>query len=103
MFLIQELNSAGIYALKMYLMGIPVTVSVDEILPFYGASPKNLEFAKAPSDHGLWMPILEKAAAKLFGNYEMLQGGGMGPAVQMMTGAPFYWMDSQDYSANDLW
>ena len=107
MFIIQELNSAGIYALKLYLMGIPVTVSVDEFLPFAGASPNHLEFARAPSDHGLWMPILEKAGAKLFGNYEMLQGGMIGPAIQMMTGAPFYrmWHDDKDknYTADSLW
>ncbi len=45
MFQIQQLNSAGIYSLKLYLMGIPVTVSVDEYLPFYGQSPEYLYYA----------------------------------------------------------
>ena len=33
-FLTQNLNNAGVYALKFYLLGVPVTVSVDEQLPF---------------------------------------------------------------------
>ena len=49
------------------------------------------------------MPILEKAAAKLFGNYEMLSGGWMGPAIQMMTGSPFYDTEHTDVAVDELW
>lgn len=49
------------------------------------------------------MPILEKAAAKLFGNYEMLSGGFMGPAIQSLTGAPYYDMMHDDYSVDGIW
>ena len=40
-FLTEELNAAGLYALQMYVMGIPVTVVVDDFLPFwdYGEKP----------------------------------------------------------------
>ena len=49
------------------------------------------------------MPLLEKAGAKLFGNYEMLSGGLMGPAVQMLTGAPYFDTDHGAVSSEDLW
>lgn len=65
----------------MYLMGIPVTVTVDEFLPFSYRSENGLIYGKPSHDGALWMPILEKAAAKLFGNYELLSGGWMGPAI----------------------
>ena len=103
MFLIQELNTAGIYALKMYVMGIPVTVSVDEFLPFDKESANGLFYGRFSPDKGLWMPILEKAAAKLYGNYETLINGYTGAAIQMMTGAPFYRMFTKDVSVEDLW
>ena len=74
----------------MYVMGIPVTVSVDDHLAMYSMRADSTAFAHRSPDHGLWNLILEKAAAKLFGNFEMLSGGWMGPAVQAMTGAPFY-------------
>ena len=37
----------------------------------------------------MWGPILEKAIAKVYGNFEHTQGGAMGKAVRLMTGAPF--------------
>ena len=30
MFLTHHLNSAGVYAMKLYVLGVPVTVTVDE-------------------------------------------------------------------------
>ena len=34
-FHIESLNSAGIYALDLFIMGIPVTVTIDDYLPFW--------------------------------------------------------------------
>lgn len=87
----------------MYMMGIPVTVTVDEFLPFSYAGEKGLVYGSASPDSAMWMPILEKAAAKLYGNYEMLSGGWMGPAVQSLTGAPYFDMRHSDYGIDELW
>ena len=81
LFLIDHLNDAGVYAVQLYVMGIPVTVTVDEYLPFYYPDDDYMIYGRKSNDGALWMPILEKAAAKLFGNYEMLSGGWMGPAI----------------------
>ena len=100
-FVTDKLNKAGVYTVNMYMLGIPTTVTVDEFLPARKNSEWDYDnqeyvdfwaptFAVASRDNSLWMPILEKAAAKLYGNYEMLQGGFMGPAVQSLTGAPYY-------------
>ena len=80
LFVTDELNNAGVYSVTLYMMGIPVTVTVDDYLPFESGT-SDLVYASASSDKALWMPILEKAAAKLYGNYEMLSGGMMGPAI----------------------
>ena len=79
-FLIENLNTAGVYAVKLHMMGIPVTVVVDDYLPFWN-NTEDLIYGKEGPDNSLWMPILEKAAAKLFGNYEVMVGGWMGPAI----------------------
>ena len=103
LFEIENLNTAGVYSVNMYIMGIPVSVTVDDHLTFWSHSPRGLTYGSASPDGGLWMPILEKAAAKLYGNYELLQGGWMGPAVQSMTGAPYYETYHEDMSVSDLW
>lgn len=74
----------------MFVMGIPVTVTVDEIIPFYNQHEDSTVFGHKSPDKGLWNLILEKATAKLFGNYEMLAAVRMGLVVQAMTGAPFF-------------
>ena len=84
-------------------MGIPVTVTIDDYLPFYNYANTSLLYAKEGPDKSLWMPILEKAAAKLFGNYEFLEGGVIGPAVQALTGAPFYDVDNSAMGEDELW
>ena len=86
-------------------MGMPVTVTVDDYLVFDNGY-NSLEFAGLGNDGSLWGPILEKAAAKLYGNYEMLQGGWMGPAVHMLTGAPYFetWHEGDsDEEAEKMW
>ena len=79
-FHIESLNSAGVYSLDLFIMGIPVTVTIDDYLPFW-KNTNALLYAQVGPDHSLWMPILEKAAAKLYGNYEVMVGGWMGPAI----------------------
>jgi hypothetical protein len=81
LFEIEDFNTAGVYALNMYVMGIPVTVTVDEYVAMYNKHEDGTVYGHRSPDHGIWNIILEKAAAKLFGNYEMLSGGWMGPAV----------------------
>ena len=34
-FHIESLNSAGVYSLDLFIMGIPVTVTIDDYLPFW--------------------------------------------------------------------
>lgn len=40
-------------------------------------------------DNGLWAPLLEKAFAKLYGNYKHLGGGQTYSAINAMTGSPW--------------
>lgn len=64
---------------------------------------ESLVYAKPSPDGALWMPILEKAAAKMYGNYEVMVAGWMGPAISMLTGSPFFDVNHVEKSVDDLW
>ena len=86
-FKIKQLNSAGVYALDMWLLGQPLTVVLDDHLPLDAASYEPM-FANIGEDGALWGPIFEKAAAKYLGTYEAVNAGGGAHGIEVMTGAP---------------
>lgn len=58
--------------MKLYIRGLPTVVVVDDYIPMYGSS---LVFDRMPADGSLWSVILEKAFAKVNGNYENINYG----------------------------
>ena len=71
-FLTQNFNRAGIQAVKLYIRGLPTVIVMDDYVPFYG---NNLVFNRKPSDGDFWSIIMEKAFAKINGNYEYINFG----------------------------
>ena len=72
----------------MYLLGTPITVTIDDYLPFDIDHPLMLLFSMISLDKAVWFPLFEKAAAKYLGNYEMIYGGYAYAALEMFLGAP---------------
>jgi calpain-15 len=65
-FLTQEKNDVGIYAVKFYIRGKPWVVTVDDNVMMYSNAPN---FALIGDNDALWVPILQKAWAKVKGTY----------------------------------
>jgi hypothetical protein len=89
---IQNNASNGFYDVNMYHLGVPITIRVDDQVPMkYNVfDPTQLNgpvFASIISN-GLWMPVLEKAMAKLFGNYSSLVSGDQKDATMALLGKP---------------
>lgn len=72
MFVTKEVNSAGIYLMKLFINGNETPVVVDDYLPVN--SRGNPCFATC-RDGELWVSLLEKAWAKLHGTYARTEGG----------------------------
>jgi calpain-15 len=85
LFLTQEYNKEGIYRIRICKNGEWVTVTVDDYIPcYYNAGPM---FAHSKGDE-LWVLLLEKAYAKIHGNYYALKSGFSFHGMIDMTGCP---------------
>ena len=101
-----DLNAAGVYAVDFYTLGVPHTVVVDDFLPMTKSEETSSlanTFASVGPDQSLWGAILEKAFAKLVGNYLHTSGGLMAYGVRRIIGGPYENFDHPDSNAEDLW
>lgn len=78
-------NPASIYGIRLFIDGMWETVITDACFPInqYGhflfAKPHNLE---------IWVMLLEKAWAKIYGSYENIHAGFNDEGLTALTGAP---------------
>lgn len=100
MFVIKEINDYGIYAFNLYVRGKPVTIVVDDFIPF--DKNNNPIFANIGVDGALWAPLIEKAWAKLNGNYERTNAGWMHEAMRVYSGAPSRDFLTKNYDADEI-
>lgn len=85
LFITKEYNEEGIYRLKICKNGEWITVTVDDYIPcYYNAGPM---FAHSIGDE-LWVLLLEKAYAKVHGNYCALKSGFSYHAMIDLSGCP---------------
>ena len=79
------LVAAGAYQVRLCKDGVWVNVLLDDHFPctMYGT----LAYTSA-ARRQLWIALLEKAAAKLYGCYEAMSGGSVAEALALFTGFP---------------
>ena len=82
------LSKTGIYGINIYALGVPLTILIDDYLPVKEFND-NLFFGKAGKDDSVWGSLLEKAFAKLHGNYDHIEGGNPVKSARTITGAPY--------------
>lgn len=105
----QEISDKGIYNVRFFIRGKPWIVTVDDyLLTNTMGSPYTLVFTQPdPVTGAMWSTILEKAWAKIAGNYELANGGYLENGLRSMTGVPVftYWGDEilSDSDALTLW
>lgn len=72
-FLTDNYNDEGIFAVNLYIRGKKTTITVDDYLPFYGTYPLGMRMSTSGGD--FWGPVLEKVWAKVNNNYESTNWG----------------------------
>jgi len=81
----------GIFTIKAFVKGRQELITIDDLLPTYS---HQTAFAK-PINDAWWLPLIEKAYAKVHVNYEMMSTGSQAEAARFLTGAP-----AKEYTAN---
>uniref|UniRef100_A0ACB8FST7 Uncharacterized protein n=1 Tax=Sphaerodactylus townsendi TaxID=933632 RepID=A0ACB8FST7_9SAUR len=76
---------AGIFHFRFWQFGKWVDVVVDDQLPL-DETGKTLKYGTSTDENEFWMPLLEKAYAKLKGSYEAIDGGFSKNAFVNLTG-----------------
>lgn len=99
LFITQQYNDEGVYKIKVCKDGEWKEVTVDDYFPCFPlAGPI---FSRA-NNNELWVLLLEKAYAKLHGNYKALVGGAPHEALMDLTGCPTVSLKIQDESVQKM-
>lgn len=93
LFITKGYNESGVYRVKLCKNGEWVTVTVDDYFPCF---PEGEPLFARNHGNELWVLILEKAYAKLHGNYYLLRGGYVNEALLDLTGCPSINYDLED-------
>ena len=101
-FLNIEFSDIGLYAVKLYPLGVPVTIVVDDLIPNYRFTDVPL-FAKSAEHNSVWPIIMEKALAKAHGNYSRLAGGLGSEGISYLNGSPFEILESHSTTEQGQW
>ncbi|KAL4503913.1 hypothetical protein ABPG72_022543 [Tetrahymena utriculariae] len=87
LFTIKEPNQIGYYSVWLFIDGKWQYITVDECFPWW-ITRKKPYFCDIVNQNQIWAMIIEKAWAKLHGEYSRLWGGDTGLAFRVITGAP---------------
>eukprot|EP00049_Salpingoeca_infusionum_P022501 m.7141 g.7141 ORF g.7141 m.7141 type:complete len:980 (-) comp5219_c0_seq2:525-3464(-) len=104
LFYSRDLNPLGAYQIRLCKDGRWTTVMIDDLLPcIKSAQGKPLPIYSAVHRGCAWVPLVEKAMAKLHGCYEVLSSGSISEGFSILTGAPCETIALQGADIDTLW
>ena len=80
-------TKSGIFQFEMFFKGMKKLINIDDRFA-QGLAPGRLLAAQKSSNGAWWLPLLEKAMAKLNVNYISLRGGQPAHGMRTLTGMP---------------
>ena len=104
MFHTKTVTESGAYAVKLYVNGEPIDVVIDDHFPYDSRPEKDCWFfSRDTTENEIWVQILEKAYAKIFGSYEVIEGGKPYQAFINLTGFPSDLLYHDEMDLDSLW
>mmetsp|Transcript_24785 Transcript_24785/g.21992 ORF Transcript_24785/g.21992 Transcript_24785/m.21992 type:complete len:116 (+) Transcript_24785:942-1289(+) len=91
----------GVYSINFYVLGKVFEIIVDDYLPT--CKSENLSAFGKIVDNQIWVPLIEKAWAKVVGGYANINVGHTEEIWYLLTGAPGAFYKLQDMGLQVLW
>lgn len=103
-FINQQSNAQGVYGVKFYVQGVPTEIVLDDYIPCTKSSKEKISpvFSK-PKGNELWVLLLEKAWAKLFGSYAKIETGVSDEAFEYILGVPSFLYLAGHQTVDQIW
>jgi len=96
----KRVNQVGVYQVELCINGLWQRITLDEYFPCYPqGGPK---YTKTTGGE-LYVGLLEKAFAKIYGSYEATIEGDSGNGMTTLTGCPVQTLRFKDLSEEKLW
>lgn len=92
------MSSYGYYGVWLFIDGIWRCIVLDDFFPLHGGKP----FYSRTHEQELWVLLIEKAYAKVFGSYQKIEQGLTGVGLNALTGAPFEYLNKDQKSNVDV-
>ena len=100
----KTVTESGAYAVKLYVNGEPMDIVIDDYFPYDNRPEKDCWlFSRDTTENEIWVQILEKAYAKVFGSYEVVEGGKPYQAMLNLTGFPSDILYHDEIEEDSLW
>ena len=99
LFLTDQYNTYGCYGILLNYNGEWCVVSLDDFFPFI-KTKNQLLFSRSEKNE-IWLMLLEKAFAKLYGSYEHIQNGNLLDAVCDLTGVNYEYINEAKFPSGD--
>ena len=93
LFITQKYSEEGLYRVKLCKNGDWVEITIDDYFP---CTEKGGPIFSRSNGNELWVLLLEKAYAKIHGNYFCLRGGFANEGMMDLTGSPTECFDFDD-------
>ena len=98
--LTDKVNAAGCYPIRLCVDGVDTIVTVDDFVPFKKnkVDEDKLAFSKTTVDENeIWMILLEKAIAKVYGSYEAMENKSVEKGFNILAGGPSVFYKLKDF------
>ena len=92
-----DISSYSYYGVWLFIDGFWKCIVVDDYFPLHGGKP----FFSRSNGGEIWVMLLEKAYAKVFKSYQRIEQGLTGIGLNLLTGAPFEYLNKDQKSSID--